>query len=467
MKKTLNRYVNEIAHDSYGESHGTLLWYFMPEFITNLIVYSMPLWIDAMFIGALKSTPAYATLGVTNNIIHLVIKIAEALAVSTIVLSGQHNGQKEYKRVGAVMKDAFWTTCLIGIFFCCLLFFGGEFLYRWYGVQPDIIILGLPYIRMRALGVLFMFIYFAFVGFLRGIKNTRSPMKIFIFGAILFVIADYVLIFGKYGFPEYGLQGSAIATLLQYMGMSFIALLYILFNHKNRKYGVSLFSGYGSWSDIVRFVKISTPIVIDKASVAIAYIWLGSMIAPLGTNALAAFSAIKDMERFAFLPAIAWAQVITFIVSNNIGSGDFFAVKLNIKKVTWMSSIMVFALLMIVVRYSSYFLLLFDKKGDFTELVSATFPILSIFVLLDLFQIILSGALRGSGHLWTVMLVRSVMVFGFFIPISYFFSYYFVGSDVLKILLIYGSFYISNGLMSIWYIKIFRSEKWSENCSIA
>lgn len=467
MKKTLNRYVNEIAHDSYGESHGTLLWYFMPEFITNLIVYSMPLWIDAMFIGALKSTPAYATLGVTNNIIHLVIKIAEALAVSTIVLSGQHNGQKEYKRVGAVMKDAFWTTCLIGIFFCCLLFFGGEFLYRWYGVQPDIIILGLPYIRMRALGVLFMFIYFAFVGFLRGIKNTRSPMKIFIFGAILFVIADYVLIFGKYGFPEYGLQGSAIATLLQYMGMSFIALLYILFNHKNRKYGVSLFSGYGSWSDIVRFVKISTPIVIDKASVAIAYIWLGSMIAPLGTNALAAFSAIKDMERFAFLPAIAWAQVITFIVSNNIGSGDFFAVKLNIKKVTWMSSIMVFALLMIVVRYSSYFLLLFDKKGDFTELVSATFPILSVFVLLDLFQIILSGALRGSGHLWTVMLVRSVMVFGFFIPISYFFSYYFVGSDVLKILLIYGSFYISNGLMSIWYIKIFRSEKWSENCSIA
>ncbi len=467
MKKTLNRYVNEIAHDSYGESHGTLLWYFMPEFITNLIVYSMPLWIDAVFIGALKSTPAYATLGVTNNIIHLVIKIAEALAVSTIVLSGQHNGQKEYKRVGAVMKDAFWATCLIGIFFCCLLFFGGEFLYRWYGVQPDIIILGLPYIRMRALGVLFMFIYFAFVGFLRGIKNTRSPMKIFIFGAILFVIADYVLIFGKYGFPEYGLQGSAIATLLQYMGMSFVALLYILFNHKNRKYGVSLFSGYGSWSDIVRFVKISTPIVIDKASVAIAYIWLGSMIAPLGTNALAAFSAIKDMERFAFLPAIAWAQVITFIVSNNIGSGDFFAVKLNIKKVTWMSSIMVFALLMIVVRYSSYFLLLFDKKGDFTELVSATFPILSIFVLLDLFQIILSGALRGSGHLWTVMLVRSVMVFGFFIPISYFFSYYFVGSDVLKILLIYGSFYISNGLMSIWYIKIFRSEKWSENCSIA
>lgn len=467
MKKTLNRYVNEIAHDAHAESHTSLLWYFMPEFITNLIVYSMPLFLDAVFIGALKSTPAYATLGVTNNIIHLVIKIAEALAVSTIVLSGQHNGQKEYKRVGAVMKDAFWTTCLIGIFFCCLLFFGGESLYRWYGVQPDIIILGLPYIRIRALGVLFMFIYFAFVGFLRGIKNTRSPMKIFIFGAILFVVADYVLIFGKYGFPEYGLQGSAIATLLQYVGMSFVALLYILFNHKNRKYGVSLFSGYGSWNDIVRFVKISTPIVIDKASVAIAYIWLGSMIAPLGTNALAAFSAIKDMERFAFLPAIAWAQVITFIVSNNIGSGDLLAVKLNIKKVTWMSCIMVFALLMIVVRYSSYFLLLFDKKGDFTELVSATFPILSLFVLLDLFQIILSGALRGSGHLWTVMLVRSVMVFGFFIPISYFFSYHFVGSDVLKILLIYGSFYISNGLMSIWYMKIFRSEKWSENCSIA
>src|SRR5204862_1343125 len=122
MKKTLNRYVNEVTYDPHGESHASLMWYFMPEFVTNLIVYSMPLWLDAVFIGALKSTPAYATLGVTNNIIHLVIKVAEALAVSTIVLSGQHNGQKEFKRVGAVMKDAFWATCLIGILFCCALF---------------------------------------------------------------------------------------------------------------------------------------------------------------------------------------------------------------------------------------------------------------------------------------------------------------------------------------------------------
>jgi putative MATE family efflux protein len=467
MKKTLNRYVNEVTHDAHGETHASLLWYFMPEFVTNLIVYSMPLWLDAVFIGALKSTPAYATLGVTNNIIHLVIKIAEALAVSTIVLSGQHNGQGEYKRVGAVMKDAFWTTCLVGIFFCCLLFFGGESLYRWYGVQPDIILLGLPYIKIRALGVLFMFIYFAFVGFLRGIKNTRSPMKIFISGAIIFILSDYVLIFGKYGFAEYGLQGSAIATLLQYSSMSLIALLYILFNHKNRKYGVSLFSGYGSWDDIIRFAKVSTPIVMDKASIAIAYIWLGIMIAPMGTNALAAFSAIKDMERFAFLPAIAWAQVITFIVSNNIGSRDVLAVKVNIKKVLWMSCIMVCILLMVMVKYSSSFLLLFDKKGDFTSLVSAAFPIISGFVLLDLLQIILSGALRGSGHLWTVMIVRSVMVFGFFIPISTFFSYCSIESDVLKILLIYGSFYISNGLMSLWYIKIFRGKEWTKNCSIA
>jgi MATE family multidrug resistance protein len=275
------------------------------------------------------------------------------------------------------------------------------------------------------------------------------------------------LIFGKYGFSEYGLQGSAIATLLQYSTMSLVALLYILFNHKNRKYGVSLFSGYGSWDDIIRFFKVSTPIVMDKASVAIAYIWLGIMIAPMGTNALAAFSAIKDMERFAFLPAIAWAQVITLIVSNNIGSRDFLAVKLNIKKVLWMSFIMVLILLVIMVRYSSYFLLLFDKKGDFTALVSASFPIISGFVLFDLLQIILSGALRGSGQLWTVMIVRSVMVFGFFIPVSYIVSHYFVGTDVLKILLIYGSFYVSNGLMSLWYVKVFRSKQWAENSSIA
>lgn len=458
------KYVHDMTDSKNGEKWSTIISYFTPEFITNLIVYSMPLWLDSFFIAALESTATYATLGVTNNVIHLGIKVAEALSVSTVVLSGQFNGQQRYEKVGQTLRDAFWVTCLIGFLFFCGLFFGSRALYSWYGVSEDIIAIGIPYLRLRALGVFFMFIYFAFVGFLRGIKNTRSPMKMFIFGALVFICADYILIFGKCGFSARGLEGSAIATILQYSVMSIVAFFYIILNKKNRKYGVKLFSIFSEKHEIKRFCITSWPIILDKATIACAYIWLGKMIAPLGTNAVAAFAAIKDMERVAFLPAIALAHVITFLISNDLGAQNIHAIKINIKRVLILGMVMVCSILGYMVYNTEFFLALFDRQGDFTALVLQVFPWISLCVIFDLVQIILSGALRGAGNVHTVMMVRLCVVAFFFIPVSYICTYNpFIQSVPLKIILVYGSFYIGNGIMSLFYIKRFKSSNWHKS----
>lgn len=461
-KRLLTSYIEGITDQKNGESYNRIMRYFIPEFITNLIIYSLPIWLDAIFISYLKSTPTYATLGVTNNIIHLVIKIAEALSVSTVLLSGQFNGLKEYKKAGNAMRDAFWVTCLVGGFFFLVLYYGGYWIYKWYNVSEDIIQLGIPFLRLRALGVLFMFIYFAFVGFLRGIKNTRSPMKIFIFGALIFILADYVLIFGKFGFPEMGLHGSAVATALQYASMLLVALCYVVFNKKNRIYGVELFSVFTEKHNIPKLLSLSVPIVMDKATLAMAYIWLGKMIAPMGTVAVAAFCSIKDIERFAFLPALAFAQVITFLASNDAGARDWVGIKSNIKKIILLASGMVGVILFLFYWNADQLMYLFDKKGEFTPLVVRVLPVVSILVVFDLLQLILSGALRGTGNVHTVMMVRGLVCLFYFVPLSYFLSNLTIENEAVKFVLIYGSFYIGNALMSLMYIRRFRSEKWKK-----
>ena len=60
--------------------------------------------------------------------------------------------------------------------------------------------------------------------------------------------------------------------------------------------------------------------MLDKAALAWAKMWLVVMIAPAGEYALASFSVLKDLEQFAFVPAIAFGQVITLLVSNDVGS---------------------------------------------------------------------------------------------------------------------------------------------------
>ena len=130
MKKgLLASYVAGITDLAHGESYSAILRYFYPELITALLLYSMPFWLDAYFISHLQSTQAYATLGITNNLLHLVVKVAEAFAVSTIVLSGRFNGLGDYKHAGRTLRDAFWVTCIIGAVIASLLYFGAHSIY--------------------------------------------------------------------------------------------------------------------------------------------------------------------------------------------------------------------------------------------------------------------------------------------------------------------------------------------------
>lgn len=152
VRNSLTRHWHDIWISEKGEKYSTLLHYFLPEFITNFLLYAMPFWLDAAFIGSLASVHTYATLGVTNSFLHLIIKVGEALSVGTIVISGQFNGQSSFENVGRTIRDAFWLTTIVGILFGGFLFFGAHTIYMWYGVSDEIIALGVPFLRLRAIG---------------------------------------------------------------------------------------------------------------------------------------------------------------------------------------------------------------------------------------------------------------------------------------------------------------------------
>ncbi len=455
--------MNGVLATKDGESYATICRYFIPEFVTAFLLYSLPAWLDSYFISHLESTYTYATLGATNNLLHLLFKLAEAISVGTVILSGQFNGMKQFKEVGQTVRDAFWVTIIIGMSLACFLYLGAYSIYQWYGVPSEIVEMGIPFLRMRAIATFLAFVLFALVGFLRGIKNTFTPMVIFMAGSAAFIFFDYLLIYGYCGFPCLGLQGSAVASIIQYSVMLMIAMAYVVWHPENRKYAVNLFQGFKKLRYVWELLELSMPVMLDKAIFAWAYVWLCKMLCPMGTTAIATFSAIKDLERISFLPAIALAQVITFLVSNDFGAHNWTGIKNNIKKVTFLSSILVFSMLWFISYNLKWVLSFLDKKGEFTPFAAKVFPILSILVFFDLLQLILSGALRGAGNVKTVMLVRFAIIVGYFVPVSYTIAQFTMHNEPLKFILIYGSFYLGNALMSVIYVYRFRGNAWKES----
>ncbi len=461
-RNLLVSYLGGIRDRDHGEGYSKIFYYFIPEFITAVILYSVPLLIDASWVAHLKSTSAYATLGVTNSLLHSIIKIAEGLSIGTIVVVGRYNGIGNYKKAGSALINSFWTTVFTGLFVGLLLYFGAYYIFVWYRVPEQMIVLGIPFLRMRSLGVFFTFVYFGLIGFLRGIKNTQVPMNIFIAGCILFLFFDYALIFGKFGFPKMGLMGSAIASVVEYGSMCIAAILYIFFSKSIRAYQINFFESFASYQKMKELFLLSLPVMIDKAALACSYVWLGYCIAPMGTNALASFSVIKDIERFSLLPAIAFAQVITFLVSNDYGKKDWEGIKSTTKKIIFMASVSVFFILFLCSISPKYIIQLFDLKGEFTDFAAKAFPVISVLAFFDILQLILAGALRGAADVRVVMWTRLVLCAGFFAPLAFGFSRLETQSVVIKFILVYSSLYVCNAIMSMVYVWRLRRESWKE-----
>jgi MATE family multidrug resistance protein len=464
MKKGLvASYIDGIMDSANGESYSTILRYFWPEFVTALALYSILYLLDARFIADLKSTTMYATLGVTNTLLHFIVKVAEGMSIGAVIMCGQYNGAKEYANVGRAFVEAFWMIVVTGITLSGFLYLAAPLIYTWYGVSDNMLALGVPFLRLRAVGVLFMFLYFAFVAFLRSIKNTRTPMFIFILGGITFVFFDYSLIFGRFGCMECGFIGSAMATVIQYSVMLAASMLVVLCNKEYRMYSIKLLEPFRNPKMLRRFLGLSWPVVLDKATMAVTYIWLGKMLAKMGESSMASFTVLKDMERIAFLPAIAFATIITLLASNDFGSGNIGGIKSNIKKVLFMSNIGVATFSLLLAIWPAAFISLFDQSGDFTVMAATIFPFLAPLILFDVFQIVLSGALRGAADVKTVMWTRLFVCGCIFAPASYFVSEMAMDSQIVKFILIYGMFYISNGVMSMIYVNRFRSNRWKES----
>lgn len=447
----------------------SLFRYFIPELITVTLLYIGLEIINFRFIACIDTSLCNSTLFVTSSLFHFITKVGEGFSVGLVILCGRYNGTKEFRKTGEILANAFWTTAVIGALVAACLYLGADAIYSFYEVPQEIVTLGVPYMRIRSLAVFFGFIYFALIGFLRGIKNPHVPMLFFILGAFVYLIADYALIFGAWGFPKMGLNGAAVASVIQFATMCIAATIYILFHNDTRKYSITLFRTI-NLTIIRRLISLSWPVTLDKASLALIPIWLNKMIGCTAKVCTIAESSLmyegltvlKTMERVGILPALAFAQVITFLISNDINIKSFTSLKSTIKKVLYLSSLLVGILTLAFCLWPSFFLTLLNKPHASSQFIVYTLPFVALLILCDVVQLILSASLRGGADVKTVMMSRALATFVFFIPLAYGITLLPIQSTLLKFVLLYSSVHVSFALMGIIYLLRLNSPKWTD-----
>ncbi|MBM3886324.1 MATE family efflux transporter [Candidatus Dependentiae bacterium] len=461
--KTIRIFVQDRLAKIYeGESCIDIIKYALPELISSMILLTLPPLIDSYIISNSQTMNSYGALAMAVNFLYTLTKFAESIPVAAMAVIGRYNGAKEYEKCGEALGSTFWLTILLGALQFVIIFISATAIYRWLNVPEEMVLVGAPFLRLKSLGIFLIFTLLGFVGFMRGIKNTTMPMYINIAGIITFIFFDIALVLGKWGFPTLSLHGSALATILQYAVMNAIAVCYILFNPTYNKYFKRVFFTLCNYSQIIKIANLSWPIIIDKTSFALSYVWLAKMIAGMGTYAIATYDVVKNLERFAFLPAMALAQVVTFLVSNRLGSNDPDGASANIKKILFLTATSVGLCLLAMSLNASYLVSFFDPRGNFTAFAATVFPLISMFVIFDLIQVVLAGALRGAGDVQAVMWTRFLVTIFLFFPMAYGVNLLPIDNVVVKFSLLYSTYYISNGIMAFIFLHRALSHKWQK-----
>jgi putative MATE family efflux protein len=445
-----------------GEPFGTILGYWLPELVSQIVLITLPSFVDSWIVAQLGSITVYGALGMGSNVLHALNKLGEAIPVAATAIIGRHNGAHDYEKCGEDLGDTFWTTFFLGFAQFTFFYFCATGFYHWLGVPEDMAIHGAPFLKLKSFGMWMAFVTFGLLSFIRAVKNTRVPMLICLTGIITFIFFDYSLVLGKFFFPRFGLLGSSIATIIEYGFMASMALFYIMTNPDYKKYFSKIFLSVFNLRRAVNLLNLSWPIVIDKTTIALSYIWLAKQLAHLGSQAIASFDVIKNLERMAFVPVMASATIITFLVSNYIGAHDYDGATATIKKLYLFSFVTVLVSLVFLCLNATYCVSFFDPANKITVFAAAALTPISLLVLFDFTQVLLAGALRGAGDVKAVMWTRIIVCACFFVPISYFFSNLQGISNLMKFVLIYGSFYITTGLIGLVYLFRINSHKWHQ-----
>ena len=348
--------------------------------------------------------------------------IGTASYVSTFV--AQYYGAKQDDKIGRVVwQGVFFSLLSIPVM---LLFIPLSVpIFRLVGHETSVMDLEIRYFVIMCIGGVFPIIAAAIGGFFSGLGATRIVMWVNLSAMAVNIILDYIMIFGRFGFPEMGIDGAAWATVAA-GAFSMLFFFTILFSRKYRlKY--SIFKGIQFDKELLfRLVRFGFPNGVQFFLDMLGFTLFILLVGKYGKIELAATNIAFNINGLAFMPMIGFGIAVSVLVGQNLGNRN----PEQAEYVTWsaaqMSLLYMTSISICYLIFPEIFLKPFGMGGNseaFNQITEYTIVLLrfiAFYSIFDSFTIIFASAIKGAGDTRFVMKVMVALSWGVLIIPTYF-----------------------------------------------
>lgn len=391
-----------------------------PSIVENLLQSLVQIATTAM-VSRLGAS-ALAGVGVANQVMMVGISTFFAVSTGTTVLVAFNIGAGKPRDAAQAAKQSYFVGILISLIVAILGFFFSAPLIRLIGAEPSVVTEGAKFLRIEALGTIFLVTMFISSGILRGSGDTRTPMLVTLSINFINIGVSLPLIFGLGPLPHLGVVGAACGNIVaRFIGA--VVLVSIVWQGRR---GVSIAGRQGwkpRWTLIKRLIDIGLPSMMESLFRSGGMTIFAAVIVSLGTTAYASQQVANIFWQMTLFPGFGFSTAALTLTGQSLGAerpdraalATWVATRACTIWMTTMGVVYFFLGPWLVVPFSA---------GDphIRSIAAHALKVLAFSMPLQATGLVLAGSLRGAGDTRWPMISTGASMWFVRIPAAYVFG---------------------------------------------
>ena len=377
--------------------------------------------VDTVFLGKIGAAEQAACI-LSNNLYILLLVFGIGVSYATTPLVTSANQNMDLLKKASLFKNSIFLNVSVSII-CFIVLFLSSGLLKYMHQPEDVIKLAVPFFNVLIFSMIPISLFFTCKQYCEGLSNTRMALFISIIGNVINIILNYLLIYGKFGFPELGYLGSAWASFISrvFMGFSF---LYLIFKSPVTKEISAVYKKVKiNKKELFHLAKIGLNAGLQLTFEVAAFVIAGLMAGTFGKEQIDAHGIALSIAAFTYM----FASGISSASSIRVGIYKAQDNWLEIKQAAFSSIKLVmlimggFAILFLMIN--NFLPKVFSSDLQIVNLASKLLIIAALFQLFDGIQVTIVGILRGLEDSKIPTLISLVGYWIIALPLAYWLAF--------------------------------------------
>ncbi len=446
---------------SYGrvdrEFLSKLLTIALPIMIQNLVASSLNM-ADTVMIGKLGEVEI-AAVGIANQYFFFFSMIIFGISSGCSVFISQYWGKKDLMNIKRILGLGLVSVLFVSLVFMIIGIIDPGRIISIFNNDSLVKELGGQYLRIVVFSYAFTGVTIVYTVSLRSTGNTIAPLVVNIGALVTNIILNYVLIFGKLGFPALGVEGAALATLIARV-VETLAMIFLVYRGK----GI-LAAKLSELLDLsVDFFKrsylIILPVLLNDVLWAMASLIYSVVYGRMGVGAMASVQIANTVSNMFMVVTFGLASAASIMIGNSVGRGNEAETMDYARKFMVVSFAAGIVLGIGLAVANPLILSLFNISEDVRSSTATILYIISVvFIIRFMGMVIIVGILRGAGDARSSLIIESATMWLIGVPLTIMGAFLFK----LPVHLVYGLAILEEIAKFLLGLRRLRSRKWIKN----